>query len=97
MNKVKEIIPYAVMAVLGIITLYFCFEFLKDKESVTKEVSRIVRIIVALAAASISIALPGILEIGTDAAQVSKTTPKVKASGALAVFVLVYLFDPISL
>lgn len=70
------------------------------------------RVLVALAAAAISISIPGMLEIRysnekngmrllTDAnnepepTNLAEKEPAITASGAIAVFVLVYLFNPI--
>ena len=70
------------------------------------------RVLAALAAAAISISIPGMLEIKyarekngmrllTDAnnepepTNLAEKEPAITASGAIAVFVLVYLFNPI--
>lgn len=95
MKNAKEVLPPVLMAIFGIATMYSCFQFLKGSEGeLFKELSGIIRVIVALAAAAISIALPGLLEIGNPST--TRTAPNIKASGALAVFVLVYLFNPIN-
>lgn len=57
--------------------------------------AHLIRIIEALSAAAISIALPGALEI-INPKSTEKVTPNIKASGALAVFVIVYLINPIT-
>ena len=70
------------------------------------------RVLTALAAASISISIPGMLEIRyvkendemkaltntegkSNPATLAEKEPTITASGAIAVFVLVYLFNPI--
>lgn len=73
------------------------------------------RVLIALAAASISISIPGMVEINytkdsngmmrtikDDSGNAKPTNlaekePVITASGAIAIFVLVYLFDPITL
>lgn len=97
MKPAKEIVPHIIMVILGILVMVGCFKYLKDSttaqnDRIFKDLAGIIRVIVALAASSISIALPGFIELQTD----SKTAPIVKAGGALAVFVLVYLFNPIN-
>ncbi|MDH3699527.1 MAG: hypothetical protein OEQ81_12750 [Flavobacteriaceae bacterium] len=82
-----------------------------DFES-SKVISWIFRVIISLAAAMVSVAIPGSLTIdytnteGTlkfvkDENASSRPTladkePKIVATGAIAVFVLVYLFNPIN-
>lgn len=70
------------------------------------------RVLAALAAAAISISIPGMLKINYDAKggqmnlmtnanndpvpmTLAEKEPTITASGAIAVFVLVYLFNPI--
>jgi len=70
------------------------------------------RVLTALAAASISISIPGMIHVnyGSDGSQVetmkdekdkhipmtlAEKEPTITASGAIAIFVLVYLFNPI--
>ncbi|AZQ59991.1 hypothetical protein EJ994_14725 [Maribacter sp. MJ134] len=70
------------------------------------------RVLIALAAASISISIPGMLEIKyvkdnngmqmlqnadgePEPSNLLEKEPAITASGAIAVFVLVYLFNPI--
>lgn len=66
------------------------------------------RVLTALAASAISISIPGMLEVnfdkdgneiqaGTSGNKMSfaEKEPTVTASGAIAVFVLVYLFNPL--
>ena len=60
------------------------------------------RIIIALAASMVSMAIPGSVTIGGSKAgedpkrTLAEEAPKIAATGAIAVFVLVYLFDPIT-
>lgn len=70
------------------------------------------RVLIALASASISISIPGMLEIkyvkdstgmkllvnasgNPEPSNLLEKEPAITASGAIAVFVLVYLFNPI--
>ncbi len=71
------------------------------------------RVLIALAAAAISISIPGMLEIRysrekdgmrlltnesnePDPSNLAEKEPAITASGAITVFVLVYLFNPIA-
>lgn len=59
------------------------------------------RVLTALAAASISISIPGMISLNHkpngDETEMSllEKEPTISASGAIAVFVLVYLFNPL--
>ena len=71
------------------------------------------RVLIALAAAAISISIPGMLEIrysknsdggmhlltdnnnNPDPTNLAEKEPLITASGAIAVFVMVYLFNPV--
>ncbi|MBX2827986.1 MAG: hypothetical protein KTR22_07475 [Flavobacteriaceae bacterium] len=93
LKPAKEIIPNIIMVVLGVFVMTLCFFHLDSVDRVFKELTGIIRVIVALAAACISIALPGFVELETKSE--SRNAPLIKAGGALAVFVIVYLFNPI--
>ena len=95
MKPAKEIIPHLVMVILGVAALALSFWYLAKKGDVFTELSGIIRVIVALSASSISIALPGFVSMETEKDTSDKIWPKIKAGGALAIFILVYLFDPI--
>ncbi len=58
----------------------------------------IIRVVVSLSASAISISIPGMLKLDTNSASttMAEKAPKVVASGAIAVFVLVYLFNTIN-
>ena len=93
LKPAKEIIPNLIMVILGVIVMTLCFYHLDQVDRVFRELTGIIRVIVAMAAASISIALPGFVELETKSE--SSNAPLIKAGGALAVFVIVYLFNPI--
>ena len=96
MKPAKEIIPHLIMVALGILALTLCFIFLAKSNREFTELSGIIRVIVALSAAAISIALPGFVNIESEKNATSGTWPMIKAGGALAIFIVVYLFDPIN-
>ncbi len=53
------------------------------------------RILGAFAASGLSVVIPGSLNVGTDSYKsLAQESPKLTATGAMAVFVLVYLFNP---
>ncbi len=98
LKPAKEIIPHLIMVILGSAVMALCFWYLAQKDQIFKDLTGIVRVVVALSAAAISIALPGFIELqtsGKEDASANKTAPIIKAGGALAVFVVVYLFNPI--
>lgn len=86
MKLTKQIVLIAI----GLLVL-IVFQIIEKSE----ELKGITRIIVALASAAVSIALPGSINIETEENKKDKMWPRIKATGALAVFVLVYLFNPI--
>ncbi|MEM7086348.1 MAG: hypothetical protein AAF489_09210 [Bacteroidota bacterium] len=96
MKPAKEIIPHIIMVVLGVLSLVLCFIFLAKNNKEFTELSGIIRVIVALSTAAISIALPGFVSIETEKNTTNSTWPMIKAGGALAIFIIVYLFDPIN-
>jgi len=96
MKPAKEIIPHLIMVALGILALVLCFIFLSKNGKEFTELSGIIRVIVALSAAAISIALPGFVSLETERNTSDSLWPKIKAGGALAIFLVVYLFDPIN-
>ena len=96
MKPAKEIIPHLLMVILGVLALGGCFWYLTKSDRVFTELTGIIRVIVALCAASISIALPGFVSIETEKDTTNSTWPMIKAGGALAIFIVVYLFDPIN-
>ncbi|WP_299684213.1 hypothetical protein [uncultured Dokdonia sp.] len=99
MKPAKDIIPDMIVAFLGLLTLILCFLYLKDKEcdKIFEPLEGFIRVIIALASSAVSIALPGFINLETIRENNKSDTlwPKIKAGGALAVFVLVYLFNPI--
>lgn len=100
MKPAKEIIPDMIVAFLGLFVLVLCFFYLKDKDcdKVFEPLEGFIRVIIALSSAAVSIALPGFINLETIKENNKNDTlwPKIKAGGALAVFVLVYLFDPVT-
>ncbi|MDC8006228.1 hypothetical protein POV27_19400 [Aureisphaera galaxeae] len=91
----KEIIPNLIMVVLGIIVMALSFWHLDSEGKAFDNLTGIIRVIVALSAACISIALPGFIELQSNKEGTNSNAPLINAGGALAVFVLVYLFNPI--
>ncbi|WP_299130951.1 hypothetical protein [uncultured Winogradskyella sp.] len=87
-------------------------KIIDPSKSVTKENYEFVfwffRVVTALCASAISISIPGMLKVsynsdGTfiqtqnkDVATLADKQPSIVAGGAIAVFVLVYLFNPIN-
>lgn len=106
MQTFKEMIPNILMTLAGLAGVIWCLEFantgiLVDKTSTKRLIEgdlRVVfRIILALSTAAVTTALPGFLEINTSYKTLvdDPIWPKIKAGGALAVFVLVYFFNPV--
>ena len=96
MKPAKEIIPHLIMVFLGVLSLTLCFIFLAKSKREFTELTGIIRVIVALSAAAISIALPGFVNVQAEKNSTDSLWPKIKAGGALAIFIVVYLFDPIN-
>ncbi|GAB5400500.1 MAG: hypothetical protein Aureis2KO_20850 [Aureisphaera sp.] len=93
LKPAKEIVPNLIMVILGVIVMVLCFFHLDSEGKIFDNLTGLIRVIIALAAASISIALPGFVQLKTS--EQSGTAPLISAGGALAVFVIVYLFNPI--
>lgn len=93
----KEIFPEFIVAVIGFIVLVCCFSYLKYCSKEFEELTGIIRVVVALSTAAVSIALPGFINLDTqkENAKTDTVWPKIRAGGALAIFIIVYLFDPI--
>lgn len=96
MKPAKQIIPHLIMVALGIASLTLAFFFLARNDKEFTALTGIIRVIVALSASAISIALPGFVNIESEKDSGDKLWPKIKAGGALAIFIVVYLFDPIN-
>lgn len=110
MNKpIPPIIMFIVSAFALILVFTATKEATKDSSVINKELFWIIRIVVALASSAISISIPGMIKISynSDGTEVSTSSnknfmsfsekePTIVASGAIAVFVLVYLFNPIT-
>lgn len=67
----------------------------KTEGVIIKEMAHFIRIVEALSSAAISITLPGALE-NINPKSTEKVTSNIKASGTLAVFVIVYFIEPIN-
>lgn len=82
----------SLLILIGIITFLW---FFKPKHD---EAYLYIKILGAFCASGISIAIPGMIEInGANGIQtLASQSPKVTATGALAVFVFVYLFNPLA-
>jgi len=96
MKPAKEIIPHLIIVALGIAALTLCFLFLAKSNREFTDLTGIIRVIVTLSAAAISIALPGFVNLESEKNTSDTLWPKIKAGGALAIFIVVYLFDPIN-
>ena len=98
MSEPKKFNPMTMLIVsLIIFTILFVY-LITDTPS--EEAYWLVRVLAALAAASMSMSLSGTIRVGgkDDAVQtMAEKEPKITAVGALAVFVIVYLFNPISI
>jgi len=92
MEKVKPVIPELLTFIIGCIVLgiYACNDIVDKDNFVGTH-----RVIIAIAAAAVSLALPGVLTIGKPELERSQANHNINAAGALAVFVVVYLFNPI--
>ena len=91
------------MAIVGIIA-FAIIMFISHKNNIEMDTAEFwfYRVLTALAAAAISISLPGMLKINyTPKGEkivpmtLAEKEPTITASGAIAIFVLVYLFNPI--
>ena len=95
----KEMVSPLLLMTIGVVALIVCFFYLDSFEEsrVFEELKGIIRIVVALATAAVSIAFPGLLVLGKNPETKANRalSPEISASGALAVFVIVYLFNPI--
>lgn len=94
MEKLKPVLPYIVVFLAGVLILgLYAFKVnINEKNFIGAH-----RVIIAMAAAAVSIALPGILTIGKPPEiRATEINPQINAGGALAVFVIVYLFNPVS-
>lgn len=96
MKPAKEIIPHLVVVIAGLVAMGACFWYVSKHDQVFTELTGIIRVTVALAASAISISLPGFVSLETEKNTSDSLWPKIKAGGALAIFILVYLFDPIN-
>ncbi len=93
----KKFFTNLILVLTGAYIMSFCFKYLAnatsgEQDRIFLELKGIIRIIVSLSAAAISVAIPGFIELVDGEI---KGSPGIKASGALAVFALVYLFNPI--
>lgn len=94
----KIIVPEIIMAIIGFLVLVCCFSYLRNCNKEFEELTGIIRVVVALSTAAVSISLPGFVNLETlrENATTDTIWPKIKAGGALAIFVLVYLFNPVN-
>ena len=100
----KKVIPDLIVFLIGVGVMWSCFNYLQGIDQEFKELTGIIRVIIALATAAISIALPGFVQIGekpntrtaSEIAQSKDFWNRLKAGGALAVFIIVYLFNPLA-
>ncbi len=90
----KDMIPDIVIALLGILSIILCFVYLKSKNKEFEKLTGIIRVIVALSCAAISIILPGSISIDNSDDNGNMLWTGIKASEAIAIFFIVYLFNP---
>lgn len=78
---------------LMIFVILFIY-FITDKGVNSKEFSWFIRVITALAAGAMSMSLSGSINIGSgnNIKTLAEQSPRFTAAGALAVFLIVYLF-----
>ena len=93
----NQVVPPLILllASLGLLLILITLLWFFDPKESAK---LYLRILGALCASGISVGIPGIIKIndGTETKTLAETTPKITASGAIAVFVFVYLFDPVN-
>ena len=96
MSEPKKFNPMMMLIVsLTIFTVLFVYLIMN---SPSREAYWLVLVLTALAAGAMSMSLSGSINIG-DSKKIktlAQKEPKITAVGALAVFVIVYLFNPIS-
>jgi hypothetical protein len=92
----KKTTPF-MMLIIALIILTIIFIYLITNAPNDKTFW-FIRVLTSLAAGAISMSLAGTINIGTkeNMTTLAEQTPKITASGALAVFVIVYLFNPVS-
>ncbi len=76
----------------------FLYLALAPNNSMSDDLKRLIRVLTALAAGAVSMSLSGTINVGTQENNVqtmAEKAPKITAAGSLAVFVLVYLVDPL--
>ncbi|MBV1922820.1 MAG: hypothetical protein KUG68_02200 [Flavobacteriaceae bacterium] len=85
------------MLIIALIIFTILFIYLLKGE-VNEQSFWLVRVLTALSAAGISMSLSGTINIGTkeNIRTLAEKEPKITAAGSLAIFVIVYLFNPIS-
>jgi len=84
------------MLIIALIIFTILFLYLRTG-NVQEQSFWLVRVLAALSAAAASMSLSGSINIGTKESiqTLAEKEPKITAAGALAIFVLVYLFNPI--
>ena len=85
------------MLVISLIIFVILFIYLINGTP-SADMKWFIRVVMALAAGAMSMSLSGTINVGTrdKVETLAQKSPNVTAAGALAVFVLVYLFDPIN-
>ncbi len=102
-------IPPFLLFIISAFTFFALFASLKNFDVTKKEVFWLMRIVVALAASGVSVAIPGMIKLSHNSDGEIITTekdqpfysltekePAIVASGSVAIFVLVYLFNPLN-
>ncbi|KGL63268.1 hypothetical protein [Polaribacter sp. Hel1_85] len=100
-EQIKEkIIPPIILFLIAFIMMFFIgniiFNLTADDNELETKIW-FLRVIVSLCASAISVIIPGAVNIGKQGTfkTLAEEKPAITASGAIAVFVLVYLFNPL--
>lgn len=86
------------MLIIALIIFVIIFIYLFNHQQPSQDMRWFIRVVMALAAAAMSMSLSGSIDIGTkeDKQTLAQKSPNITAAGAMAVFVLVYLFGPLN-
>lgn len=90
-NMKNVLIPPIILFIISMLTILLLAKFGNCMDAWLH------RILGAFAASGLSVVIPGSINIGKPDAEfktLAQESPQLTASGALAVFVLVYLFNP---
>ncbi len=82
------------LVISALFTIGLCFLYLVLKKNVFENLSGIIRNVVVLSTEAVRIALLGFIELRDNS--ISEFTSMIKAGDSLAVFAIVYLFNPLN-